>query len=846
MNGAATTTRLAAARDHIIDRPRLTSLLTESGARIMLLAAPAGYGKTTLARQWSALQTGPVAWYRTTHASGDVAALAVGIDTVLANAVSPEGRDPDRVAAIASANARPSPLGRALVSIYGRVGPEALLVVDEYETAGTAEADELMKLLVEGLDIRLLVTSRERPSWLRGRRAVYGEVFEIGVDDLTMTDDEALEVLSANRDEAAPLLETARGWPAVLGLAARSPARGLAASTLPARPLYDFIAGELLDSAPAGVADGLTLLATASVVDVAAAEIVLGERAGEILGEAHRIGLVRLEEDRSLSLHPLLRDLLLARVRDEDVPRSGLIASFLPLVDAGRWDEALAAAERIPDPDFVSLALERALPTLLRSGRATTLRRWVAAGREARASQGLVDYAEAELALRDADFARAIALGESAAESLEDDLKARAHLVAGRASNLEERGERAAAHFRKAEAASRSPETLSDALWGKFLQAVDDEDDAAEEVLKDFEARSPCDPRRSVRLMTGRIHLAVLDGWFGAAVDMAEPVVELLDSSPDPLASSSFLNSYSCSLSLAGRYQDSLALADLELAISTEYELEFVRRHATLNRARALIGLRQIAKAERCLVSLDGVTGEGDVFLATNQLMERARLQITVGDLEKANAHLFFEPNPRLSAPGRGEYLALRGLVLAGRGHVDEARAEAKAAATLSRSVVTQTLAAVATAMADLGSSDPRRGARVDDVFEEVARAGGLDAIVLACRASSAFAGRLAACPAHRASLAALLQRSQDVALARHVGLIIPRAARKAARLSPRESEVHELIAQGRTNREIASALYISESTTKLHVRHIFEKLGVRSRVEAVRAWPPNEEDDGS
>jgi DNA-binding NarL/FixJ family response regulator len=47
---------------------------------------------------------------------------------------------------------------------------------------------------------------------------------------------------------------------------------------------------------------------------------------------------------------------------------------------------------------------------------------------------------------------------------------------------------------------------------------------------------------------------------------------------------------------------------------------------------------------------------------------------------------------------------------------------------------------------------------------------------------------------------------------------------------------VHELLAQGMTNDEIAKLLYISLSTTKVHVKHIYEKLGVRSRLEAARA----------
>src|SRR5947208_12038543 len=43
---------LPPAQRHIIKRPRLTKLLDEAEARIILLVAPAGYGKTTLAREW--------------------------------------------------------------------------------------------------------------------------------------------------------------------------------------------------------------------------------------------------------------------------------------------------------------------------------------------------------------------------------------------------------------------------------------------------------------------------------------------------------------------------------------------------------------------------------------------------------------------------------------------------------------------------------------------------------------------------------------------------------------------------------------------------------------------------
>ena len=52
MEREGTVTTQAAAQSYIIKRPRLTKLLDESEARIILLCAPAGYGKTTLAREW--------------------------------------------------------------------------------------------------------------------------------------------------------------------------------------------------------------------------------------------------------------------------------------------------------------------------------------------------------------------------------------------------------------------------------------------------------------------------------------------------------------------------------------------------------------------------------------------------------------------------------------------------------------------------------------------------------------------------------------------------------------------------------------------------------------------------
>jgi DNA-binding NarL/FixJ family response regulator len=52
--------------------------------------------------------------------------------------------------------------------------------------------------------------------------------------------------------------------------------------------------------------------------------------------------------------------------------------------------------------------------------------------------------------------------------------------------------------------------------------------------------------------------------------------------------------------------------------------------------------------------------------------------------------------------------------------------------------------------------------------------------------------------------------------------------------LTDRERDIFRLIAEGLSNLEIAGQLYISETTVKTHVTHLFQKLDVRDRVQAV------------
>jgi len=74
-----------------------------------------------------------------------------------------------------------------------------------------------------------------------------------------------------------------------------------------------------------------------------------------------------------------------------------------------------------------------------------------------------------------------------------------------------------------------------------------------------------------------------------------------------------------------------------------------------------------------------------------------------------------------------------------------------------------------------------------------------------------------------------------EVALAPSIAaMLVQRVARPAVSLSPRETEVLALVAQGSSNPAIAAALFVSEATVKTHLLHVFEKLGVSDRTRAV------------
>ncbi|MFD9905365.1 response regulator transcription factor [Streptomyces sp. NPDC059063] len=135
----------------------------------------------------------------------------------------------------------------------------------------------------------------------------------------------------------------------------------------------------------------------------------------------------------------------------------------------------------------------------------------------------------------------------------------------------------------------------------------------------------------------------------------------------------------------------------------------------------------------------------------------------------------------------------------------------------------------------------------------ELAELAALTKIVLIAKGESAHRSVEALCVGVRAVLATDSSADDLIHVLRTVSagatMVMPAAARRslehlpeaarrttrmAAELTPRESEVIVLLAQGKSNAEVAEKLSVSMATVRSHVHHVLRKLGVGTRAQAV------------
>ena len=325
--------RLRAAR---VERPALDATITEAllDCRVVLLQAPAGFGKTSaLAAQLARLPAGTALAWVSMDEDDDAQRLLACLAAALEPHDLPWRTAPE--ALVAQLVDDGVSLRRAVAELVNALAeadaPRGVIVLDDLHRVVRPEAHALLDALIERLPPHwtLLLATRVAPPLALGRLRVADELAEFALDDLRFSATEAAAMMRSDESDAvreriADLFERTQGWPAGLqlcltALRARSgESRGWPATRID-RHLFDYLASEVLDDMPPELHGFLLRCSVLPELTVARCAAVSGDaRAAERLDEIERRGLfvTALESnERTLVLHDLFREALQEQLR---------------------------------------------------------------------------------------------------------------------------------------------------------------------------------------------------------------------------------------------------------------------------------------------------------------------------------------------------------------------------------------------------------------------------------------------------------------------------------------------------------------------------------------------------
>ena len=401
MPGPGVRFRIPPPRRTLLERERLVDALPRDPGRLprlVLLAAPAGFGKTTLLVQWltllrSSADQPAIAWLSVD--SNDVEPRHLVSDLVTAVAHATEGAVGPRTRAAIDSDAGSDAealLASLVTEIDEHAGP-LVIALDDGHLADSVQSQEALSFLIDHLPPRtaLVMTTRADPQLPLARLRARGELLEIRAADLRFTGSEAhrflTEIMDLTLDQhhVDALESRTEGWPAGLQLAALA-ARGRTASpaTLDAfiedfSGSHRFVLDYLVDEVLAAV-DGDTrgfLLRTCVL------ERLTGPLCDAVTGgtdaaltltslERRHLFVVPLDDDRRwFRYHHLFADALRVRLRSEtpdDVADLHRRAATWYAAQ-GLLPEATRHAREARDEPLTAYLVEAAIPILRRERR---------------------------------------------------------------------------------------------------------------------------------------------------------------------------------------------------------------------------------------------------------------------------------------------------------------------------------------------------------------------------------------------------------------------------------------------------------------------------------------------
>ncbi len=624
-------------------RPRLTAFLNDATAQAILVTAPAGYGKTTLAREWLQGRT-DVAWYHATPSSADVGAFSAGLADVVEPIVPGAGERVRQRLRVGDATERLArPLAELLAEDLESWPEQGIVVLDDYHLmAESSPVEDFLDWLLTLAPIRVLVTTRRRPGWATARRFLYDEAVELGRDQLAMTDDEAARVLSGRSTESVrALVRQAEGWPALIGLAALSADLEFPAEKV-SESLFRYFAEEVLRREPEDVQRFMLAASVPSRISSRLAREALGiDDPDPVIERLRDEDLLYEVNPDELRFHPLLRDFLRRRLQAGSPSEYADIAERVvaDATERARWGEAFELAVQAEDKTKAAEIAGQAARTLLAAGQSETLEKWLEACGAAGVTVAGASLARAEILIRKGEMSAAAAVaGDTAARLSEDHPDfAWACNVAGRALHFTSEEEAAFERFEAARRTAKTDVDTKEALWGLLLASTEIAPETMTGYLDALESDYSDDIDVRFRLAIGRYGTAEQTSSISGEWERFLSLLPLIEHATDPLAVTSFLASASSAARLRGQYVQALDLADQAYAICRDLRLEFSAGACIVSRTAAEIGLRLFSRAKRSLEAFSRTpTQREDPYYRLEGLILRARLMACEGDIRGA------------------------------------------------------------------------------------------------------------------------------------------------------------------------------------------------------------------
>jgi LuxR family maltose regulon positive regulatory protein len=217
-------------REGWVERHRLLDRFDRATRRpVTLVAAPAGYGKTTLTAQWLAHGRGDraAAWVSLDAGDNDPGRLWTHVATALERAGCPLDADVASFMAADSGDLIAGVLPKMVNAMAG--ADDIVLILDDFHYLEAAACRDQVELLIENLpeQAHLVIVSRADPGLRLGRLRASGLLAEIRADELSFNVEEAAALLDSERVSltaggVAQLVGRTEGWPAGVYLASLS------------------------------------------------------------------------------------------------------------------------------------------------------------------------------------------------------------------------------------------------------------------------------------------------------------------------------------------------------------------------------------------------------------------------------------------------------------------------------------------------------------------------------------------------------------------------------------------------------------------------------------------------